>query len=290
MIKVAFATSKEMAELTRDDQMVFRILDRYGVDVEPAVWDANHINWQDFGCVIIRSCWDYHLRLQEFLDWVTDIEKLGIPFYNPPKIVRWNSNKRYLKDLQSAGVQVVPMEWLGRGAAAQLEQVLQTRGWQRAVIKPPVGASAHQTWATTPGQPRADQERLERMLAEHEEVLVQPFLEDIPTRGEWSLVFFEGQYSHAVVKKPAEGDFRVQAKYGGRVFKKDPPHRLIRQAQTALSKIEEPCLYARVDGIESKGQFLVTEVELIEPELFLRFHPRAPERFADAIAAKLNPF
>ncbi|HEY7545880.1 MAG TPA: hypothetical protein VID27_13395, partial [Blastocatellia bacterium] len=161
--------------------------------------------------------------------------------------------------------------------------VLEENDFDQAVIKPTISATARRTWRTSIRTAREDQSRLDEILSESSAV-VQEFVEEVVTQGEWSIIFLGG-YSHAVLKRAAAGDFRVQSEFGGISEMLTPPQRIIRQAEEILRMIDSPIIYARVDGVESGGRFTLLELELTEPELFLRLDPHAPARFAQAIAA-----
>ena len=287
MRKIGLATCSKLPQLTDDDQLLLNPLDQAGVSAEPVVWDDREVKWQEFSCVVIRSCWDYHKRLDAFLDWVDLLEKQNIPLLNSPEIIRWNCNKRYLLDLEAKGVSIVSTIFLQRNSSTNLQQLLKNRGWQRAVIKPTVSATAYQTWLTSFDNPQSDQSKVEKMLTEFSEVMIQEFLEVIRIGGEWSFIFFDGHFSHAVVKKPQEGDFRVQDDFGGTVFRQEPGECLIKQAEAILRVIDEVPLYARVDAIEIDGKLILMELELIEPVLFFGMN-EAPMRFAKAITHRFG--
>jgi glutathione synthase/RimK-type ligase-like ATP-grasp enzyme len=282
-VNVAFVTHAARADLTPDDALAADALRGRGVAVEAAPWDAT-ADWRRFDAVVIRSTWDYHRRIGEFLRWVDAIEATRVPLWNPPALVRWNHDKRYLDDLAAAGVTVAPTVRVARGAACDLSALLDARGWREAVIKPPVSATAHRTWACTRVEAGAKQRDLDSMLRDGD-VLVQLLIPEIRTAGEWSLVFFAGAFSHAVVKRPRAGDFRSQHDFGGSVEPRTPPPSLVAEAQHVLASVRDPWLYARVDGIESRGRFVLVELELIEPVLHFAADPASPTRFADALSS-----
>ena len=282
MKHVAFATCRQLPSIKSDEQPVATLLWQQGVEVESVFWDNRNIRWDDFDTVVIRTCWDYHLRPAEFLSWIKETSQKGVQFWNPPQVLEWNSNKHYLKELATRGVQTIPTEWIGRGSSVKLDQILAGNRWSDAVVKPTVSASAYQTWRTCLETARCDQTRLEQMVTQSD-VMVQPFMPEISTKGEWSLIFFQGQFSHAVVKKPQSGDFRVQPDYGGTSLEEKPSNSLIEQAKKIVDKVDAQLLYARVDGIEIDGTFFLMELELLEPNLFLGVQNQADQRFAQAI-------
>jgi glutathione synthase/RimK-type ligase-like ATP-grasp enzyme len=257
------------------------------VAAEPVVWDAVDVRWEEFAGVMVRSCWDYHRRLEEFLAWVARVEGSGVPLVNGAALLRWNSHKAYLRDLAGAGVPTVPTRWLTRGELTSLAELLQGEGWDVAVVKPAVSASAHDTWRTAPPTATQDQPRFDAQL-ERGDVMVQLYFSEVAAPGEWSLVFFGDRFSHAALKRPAAGDFRVQWEYGGSAEAMVPPRHLIEEAERVLEAVDGRTVYARVDGVERGGSFILTELELIEPHLFLGWDPQAATRLARALAGALR--
>jgi glutathione synthase/RimK-type ligase-like ATP-grasp enzyme len=216
--------------------------------------------------------------------------KEGVPLWNPASLVRANAHKSYLRGFEAAGVPVVPTIFLERGSRADIGELLAKQGWGDAVVKPAVSASAFRTWRVSLREAAGvDSRRRFIGLAAESDVLVQPFLHEIEERGEWSLVFFDGEFSHAVLKRPAAGDFRVQAEFGGHVLAQTPPSSVLSQAREISRHIPRPWAYARIDAVESGGALTLMEVELIEPQLFLGSHPQAAARFANAILSSEVP-
>lgn len=284
--RVALATSAALATLPDDDRLLIEPLARRGIAAEPVVWDDPAARWTEYDAVVIRSCWDYHERHDEFLAWVGELEAAGVPLFNPPAVVRWNADKAYLRVLEAAGTAIVPTLWTEPGEPATLAALLEEAGWDEAVVKPVVSAGARNTWRTSRAQAPGEEGRF-RELAQRERLMIQPFLPEITAEGEWSLVFFGGRFSHAVVKRPRPGDFRVQEEYGGHATAAEPDPSLVAAAETAIRHAPEPCLYARVDGCVVDGRFLLMELEVLEPALFLAQAPGAAERFAEAMTEAL---
>jgi glutathione synthase/RimK-type ligase-like ATP-grasp enzyme len=287
MKKVALATYNGIPDLTEDDRLLIDCLDRYDVSAEAAVWDSSTVDWAAYDGVMIRSCWDYHLRPHEFSAWVSRIEAANVSLWNPPDVVRWNMDKRYLRELQMMSVAIPRTAWLDRGTPVGLWSLMEEQGWRRAVVKPTISASAHKTWAVSIEESEARQGMFEEMLRTSD-VMVQEFIEEIAVEGEWSLIFFGGSYSHAVLKRVALGDFRVQSDFGGFTELQDVPPTLVEQAQAITDLIRWPWLYARVDGIDVEGRLLLMELELIEPHLFLGKDSMAPQRLAASLASRLK--
>lgn len=281
---VLFATSAAHPALTADDRLAVDALQGLGFTVAPAVWTRTPAAGVEPGTlVVIRSCWDYHLRTAAFERWIAGLERHGAHLVNAPGLLRWNLHKRYLRDLEASGVRVVPTVWVEQPGSETLAQVLATAGWAEAVVKPAVSLSAYETWRTSPAEAPRHEARF-AALRRAGDVLVQRFLAEVLTAGEWSLVFFDGAFSHAVRKLPARGDFRVQVDHGGSAAPETPPDRLLQAAAGVVRALPFPPVYVRVDGVDSAGGFAVMEVECIDPVLHLGTRPGSADRFARALA------
>lgn len=285
MTKIGLATCAKVPDLTPDDRLLLDELLRRGVDARPVIWDDPSVPWSTLDGVMIRSCWDYTERPGEFLAWMDSLEAAGVPLWNPAGLVRWNHHKGYLLELERSGVPIVPTVFLDRGSRISLSSLLEERGWPEAVIKPAISASAYRTSRVSLAGAVDAQEALDDLLADGD-VLVQRFLPEIASLGEWSFLFFAGTFSHALLKRPGAGDFRVQTELGGSAVRQEPPAGLFEQAQAVARRIPEPWLHARVDGVDLGGTFTLMELELIEPFLFLADDPLAPARLADALTAR----
>jgi glutathione synthase/RimK-type ligase-like ATP-grasp enzyme len=285
--RIAFVTYKQLPRVHGDDRLVADALERLGFEVTAAVWDDPAVDWRLFASVVIRAAWDYHLDEAAYAAWLRRCEAERIHLWNPPATVRANLDKRYLRNFADAGIEIVPIEYIDRGARESLGKILERRNWTHAVIKPAVSASAHGTWRTSRATAVIDQKQFDEEVKKRS-LLVQPFADEIVEFGEWSIVFFNGEYSHAVLKKPALGDFRVQEELGGQAEPRDPPPAVLEQARRVLFHVPEPLLYARVDGIERDGRFVLMELEINEPFLYIGSSPGAATRFADAIVRAIG--
>lgn len=279
---IALATYPGNPELTADDALLIPELKRLGAGTTVVPWSDPGMDWSRCSAVVVRSTWDYHLDPGRFLDWTLGLERLGVPAINSAPLLRWNARKDYLRTLEAAGVRVVPTRWIAPQERQTLRSVLESAGWDQAVVKPVISASAHETWRTDLGSSGAHEARFRRLVAGGD-VMVQPFLNEIETAGEWSLVFLGDGFSHAVVKRPKTGDFRVQKQFGGSRELVQPDDRLLTAARGILVHTPGPAIYARIDGCVVDGHFLLMELELIEPELFLGMAEGRAARFAEAI-------
>jgi hypothetical protein len=278
--RVALVTCARIPDLTADDRLLAAALGERGAAVSAEIWDAD-ADWASFDRVVLRSVWDYHLRADAFGAWLEARSADGTVLLNPAALVRWNMHKRYLDDLAAAGHAVIETVRLARGGS--LAAVLDERGWDDAVVKPAVSASAHRTFRVSRAQSASRQADLDAVLGDGE-ALVQPLAPEILDAGEWSIVFVAGAFSHAVRKRGAAGEFRVQEEYGGHATPGDPGPSVVAQAAAALGAAPGRATYARVDGIVRDGAFVLMELELIEPVLYLELGGAAG-RLADAVLA-----
>jgi len=286
--RIAFATHEGFPNLTDDDRLAADALAKRGYKVEAALWTDLSANWSNYSAVVIRSCWDYHLKPDEFRNWLDRLEHENVALWNPYGVVRWNLDKSYLSDLQKQGVPVLDSVWIAEGANTDVVELMRNKGWRQAVVKPMISAAANETYLVIASGTKQSPPLNSILHKIKGGVIVQDFAEEIQKSGEWSLIFFNKQYSHAVIKRPQKGDFRVQRDFGGTAQPKEAPLRLVDQAQSILEGIEGDLLYARVDGIERDGQLFLMELELIEPHLFFEMHSQGAERFADALIETLS--
>lgn len=279
--RIALATSAEYAELHPDERPLLDALRAAGLDPVVEVWTDPSVDWSAYDAVLLRTVWDYFWLYAEFTEWLAQLDKAGVPVLNSTDQVRWNSDKQYLLELRERGVAIVPSQI---AAGACLREVVAGLTGQQIVVKPTVGGNALHTVRGVAGSPE-----FEQALSDLPDVvyLVQPFVPEIQSDGEWSLLFFNGEFSHAVVKRPAAGDYRVQESYGGQMTPTDPPTAVLESAQAALAASGPTPTYARVDGVVVNDRFLLMEIELIEPYLFLPQSPDAASKLATAVAARV---
>lgn len=287
--RVALVTYDARPEVTDDDRLLADALVARGVAVDAVPWSDPAARWGAFDAVVVRSCWDYFHRADEFHAWLDRLETEGARVHNDVRVLRWNAEKTYLRDLEARGIAVIPTRWLDAGSAATLRELRRDTGWAELVVKPTVSGGAHRTWRSAPdAEPMHDAQLAEMTGAGA--VMVQPLVREIEREGEWSLVFFGGTYSHAVLKRPGSGDFRVQREHGGTLEPATPAAAVIAAAERAIAAMPfgpEAPLYARVDGCIVNEQLLLMELEVLEPELFLRVAPESANRLADALLERM---
>lgn len=282
MPRIACLTLADPRDFVIDDALLHTELRQRGWTVDVVPWTAAS-NWAAYDRVLIRTPWDYQQAPDRFLGVLEGIDASGTRLDNPLDVVRWNLDKRYLRDVQRAGVPVVPSVWMDAWDEGLVRESFDALGCARVVLKPTVSANADHTYPLTRAELDAKRGRLARVFARRP-ALIQPFLDEILTLGEVSLFYFGGHFSHAIRKQPAAGDFRVQEEHGGTITTLDPDPALRRAGQAALAAVARPVLYARVDLVRTRdGVDRVMELELIEPSLYFRMHPRAAANLADAL-------
>src|SRR5687768_9223403 len=207
--RIGLVTYRKEPNLTDDDRPLIAELASLGMTGVPVRWDDPTADWAGFTALILRSCWDYHVRHDEFVAWLDAIERARVPTFNPVPLIRWNMDKRYLRELQQKGIAIPETIWLERGDPRPLVQLLRDAAWSDAIVKPAISASATDTWKTSLNEAQSH-ERHFRELTSRSAVLVQRYVPEIETKGEWSLVYIGGLLSHSGLKRPRAGDFRVQ--------------------------------------------------------------------------------
>lgn len=284
---LAIVTSADLPELFGGEKLLPPALAQLGINTTICIWDDPDVVWQDFDAVIIRCPWDYHEKLPAFLQWLETLRDLKLRVINQLATLQWNLNKKYLFELSQQQLPVIPSFCLSPSDQHTLPELMQLLGSEELVVKPVQSAGA---WRTL----RVNRDNLAQMDRDfsawrrEQEFLVQPFMPEIIQDGEWSLIFFQGEYSHALIKRAKAGDFRVQSDHGGTVHVIDAPAAMQAQALQILQAVKPMPCYARVDGVVRDGQFMLMELELLEPELFLELDPQAPQRFAQAIVVSLS--
>ncbi len=280
-MRIALATYE--LPTVRDDDLDFLIpaLKRRGAEVETPAWSDAKTDWSSFDLVMVSSTWDYFRRLEEFRAWLRRTAKAAL-LRNDLETIAWSLDKRYLAELEAAGVPTIPTIWTAPGAEEEIERTVAELGWADVILKPVVDLGAQRL-------ARVETPMVARILRSlNEDGMAQPFLPAVQTEGELSLIHIGGQLTHAVRKVPARGDFRVQSQYGGSVELVEPPAEASEIAAAAISVAPGEPLYARADLIrDESGALRLIELELVEPNLFLGLDPGAAETLARALLAEL---
>ncbi len=286
-MRVGLVTCSKLPHLDADDRLLLDALVARGINAVPLIWSDVDSDWSKQDLCVVRSTWDYAERYSQFIDWAE--AAAGVTeLWNPLEVIRWNTHKSYLCDLAQRGINIVPAVWREAGSEAELERVMSERGWHEVVIKPAIGATARNTLRVGEHNATEGQVHLERWLAA-EDMLVQVFLPSVYRQGEASLVFIDGEFSHAARKRPTGGDYRVQAEFGGSLEPFEPGSQELKVAGDVLGAVGSEVLYARVDLVSDEaGELCLMELELVEPQLFLGQSAQAVDRLADAIEDRLD--
>ncbi len=247
-------------------------------------WTDAKIDWKQYKTLILKAPWDYIDRFSEFTNWINSISAMGIPILNSAKTIMWNSDKHYLREIADAGLPVIPTVFLDSGFnhLINLASYFEKFGSSELILKPCVSGGSKHTY-------RISRESSKNLNVPElaEPMMIQPFMPEIISEGEWSFLFFGGKYSHALVKKTKPGDFRVQNAFGGTNHEAKPSNELVDQANKYIELFAKDCLYARVDGVLVQNQLMLMELELIEPFLFLDLHELSKQNYLDALLCKL---
>jgi hypothetical protein len=273
-------------ELFEEDKLLQRGFETQGFEAEVVVWSDPDIDWNEFDIALIRSTWDYLDQQELFLQVLAQIEESTCQLFNLLEAVRWNIDKHYLFDLERWGVPIIPTYLASHVEMDTLHKTFLNHGWQTAIIKPMVSLAASNTHKV----PLDELESMLRTLkASHpqQEFMIQPFIESVVSEGEWSFIYFNQKLSHALLKKPAPNDYRVQGIYGGTIQPAEPQVEDIILAEAVMKKLPFDILQARLDFIRVDGHLSIIEVELIEPIFSFNLVPKGIERLVDAVRRRL---
>lgn len=264
-----------------EDELLSQALLQRGCATDRVDWQQQ-TPWQNYDAVVIRSTWNYHEYYHDFLRWIETVSTSTV-LINSANLLIWNSDKHYLNDLHRDGIPTIPTVFCKKGSTPALQSCFDS---DALVIKPVVSASSMDTHKVDKS---ADSEHLLTTLTRKQDMMIQPFMTGVLKDGELSMVFFDGVYSHAVRKVNQTGDFRVQQEFGGRLVREDPSAAHLALAQQVINSCLETPVYARVDVVQdNEGKPCVSEVELVEPELWMQQHPLAAGFFAEAICSRIQ--
>ncbi len=289
-MKIAYICYETQAKYTveeAENNNLLLFLQQKGLDICKEVWTDQNADWEKYEVAILKAPWDYHENISQFYKWLDEISRLQVNLLNPAAIVKWNSDKHYLKNIAEAGFSVPQSEFLEKGNQLKLNSYFGQLNTDKLIVKPCISAGSNNTFAVM----RKDITEVEPMINELLKTgsyIVQPFLEEIQTEGEWSFVFFNSQFSHCLLKKAGPGDFRVQNHLGGSVHIQLPPSQHLKTAEAIIARFAKECLYARVDGVIVNNEFRLMELELIDPYLYLSSHLKSFNNYYHALTKTLT--
>lgn len=252
-----------------EDKLLQTALEKQGLIVCKKDWADPNFDWASTKHAIFRTTWDYFERFDEFFSWL-EITKHKTNFINSSEIINWNVDKHYLADLSKKGINIAQTLFIEKGDSITLSKLFKKTNWKEAVIKPAISGAARHTYRISENNYKKYEQIFQKLIA-NECMLFQEFLDNIIIKGEVSLIMIGGKYTHAVKKIAKKGDFRVQDDHGGKVKEYIPIKEEILFAENCLTVIPFSPIYARVDIVyDNKKQPSLSELELIEPELWFR--------------------
>ena len=268
-----------------EDELLKQNLTSLGLNVNRKSWSDKSYKWEDTKFAIFRTTWDYFDRYDEFFKWI-EKTKMKTKFINSEEIIKWNIDKKYLIELEKKGINIAPTILIKNTEKINLKQLFHTTKWKEAVIKPAISGAAKNTYRVNK-ENYTEYEKKFNDLIKEESMLFQEFLDDILKNGEISLILIEGKYTHSIKKIAKKGDFRVQDDHGGKVVDYNATHGEINFAKKCLEATDYTPIYARVDIIyDNNNKPSLSELELIEPELWFRNYPQAAKLLAESIYNK----
>jgi len=261
------------------DFLIDEPLRQLGWETHTVSWRDESIDWNQFEVVIIRSPWDYQQQPDNFMAVLKKIKASSARLENNFQLVEWNFNKKYLIDLEKHGIEIVPTLWKTSWQANEIETYFEYYQSDEMVVKPVISANADNTYWLKKNNYKQYLKAMEKSFSAID-YMVQPFMPAITNEGEYSLFYFAGDYSHCILKTPAEDDFRVQEEHGSSLKLIQPEESLRQHADKVQRQLKPQPLYSRIDLVRTKSGFAVMEVELIEPSLYFNMDPASPLRFA----------
>ncbi len=287
--RVAFLSTDNLENFFTYDKLLIEPMKNIGWIAEEISWRKENVNWSDYDSVIVRSTWDYQNDSEKFISVLEKINNVS-HLENDLDLMKWNMNKNYLFGLGQKGVKIVDTIWEKSFNINLADEYFEKLNTDEIIIKPNISANADNTFRLTREKLNKNLGQLEKIFASRE-FMVQPFLKNIIDEGEYSLFFFNGKFSHSVLKKPKENDFRVQEEHGGNIQPFKVSSELILIAENIIKKLSTIPLYGRVDLVRTKeNEFALIELELIEPSLYLNKDNKSPFRFVKAFEEKLTGF
>lgn len=270
----------------REDQLVLDALEKRGYKTKKVAWSDTSFDWAQTKIALFRTTWDYAEKFTEFSDWLIEVS-MKTKLVNDYETIIWNLDKHYLTDLKEEGVNIVETCFIEPGDKRTLQELHKELGWENTVLKPAISAAAKDTFKLS-RETLVDYEDRYSYLIKDEAMMLQPFQEDVLKRGELSLMLIGGEYTHAVLKIAKPGDFRVQDDFGGTVEDYKPAKAEIDLAVAAVKACDQLPLYARVDIVnDNNGNPAVSELELVEPEMWFRKKEIAADMLAEEIKGLL---
>ena len=280
--RCAYLTMENTDGWSIDAELGFPPMRELGWTIDSLPWRTGDVDWELFDAVYVGTPWDYPENPEQFMRVLESIDQSTAILVNDIALIRWTIPKTYLRDLENRGASIVPSIWSDEFDVDAMDSAFDKFDVDKIIVKPVISTNATHTYLlerkTLPGFAT----QLCEIFAGRPYV-VQPFIDNIQTEGEFSLFYFNKQFSHAIQKIPKHDDFRVQEEHGAEVIAVDPEPALLETADQVLQLVDPIPVYARADFVRGPdGRFLLMELELIEPSMYLRMDTEAPRRFAEA--------
>lgn len=286
--KCAMLTIEDLSDFECYDELLIPPMNNLGWDVSFIPWDLSDVNWDEYDIVLIRSTWDYQSRIQEFLKVLESIDKSKSLLLNPLPIIHQNIEKTYLIELEAKGIDTIPSIFQKKFNTEKVMQSFSDFNCDKIIIKPVVGANADNIILGSKFEIKSQLHEIKSVYSELP-YIIQPFLNSVLKEGEFSLMYFNNKYSHAISKIPKEGDFRVQEEHGGKIdIIKKVPKEIQNLADKVIKILPKNCFYSRIDILLMHGKPKVIEVELIEPSLYFNLDPESSKMFAHELIEYFN--
>ena len=283
MPKCAFLTMKDLSNFECYDNQLVEPMSNNGWECYFIPWDKEKIDWNYFDLAIVRSTWDYQGRIKEFLKVLADIDSSNCILQNSLDLIKWNIDKTYLEILYQKEIKIVPSLFFKKFSTDKLKNSFSYFSTDKLIIKPCISANADDTFILKKDK-YFDMRSQLKDLFNNRRFIIQPFIENIITEGEYSLIFFKKKHSHTLLKKPKKNDFRVQEEHGGKLqLVTNTNKKMLKFAKNVIDKLPNECLYSRIDLVRNKRSYLLMEIELIEPSLYFNLNPEAAYTFSSII-------
>ena len=272
-------TNTYISNVLREDELVINALKEKNLSVVKKDWNDSIFDWETTRSILFRSTWDYFDKFELFKKWFSKTKNKCL-MINSTETIEWNIDKHYLLDLQEHQIPIPNSEFIKRGSSIDLSLLMQKKNWNEIVVKPTISGAAKNTYRLKEEEIIQFGPTWEKLIYK-EDFIVQEFQNNVITEGEVAMIVIGGKFTHAVLKKAKEGDFRVQDDFGGSIAIYNPSEEMVKLAEKCTRILTPIPSYARVDIIwDNLMELAVSELELIEPELWFRLNPNAAQKLA----------
>ena len=269
-----------------EDGLIQNELEKLGLKVTRKDWNDKKFNWEDAKILLVRSTWDYFHRFKEFKKWIEEVKSKS-KLINTYEQINWNFDKNYLKDLDQNNINIPASVFIKKGETTSLQDHMNKNRWDCIVIKPTISGAGRHTYKVDKNNVSEINKNFLKLIQD-EDFIIQEFQKNIISKGEVAVVLINGEYTHSILKLAKKGDFRVQDDFGGTIHNYEPTQEMIEFAQKSIKTLSPTPVYARVDIIwDNNNKMAVSELELIEPELWFRNNPSAATKIAKVLKEKV---